>query len=312
MEVLLTGRGGFLGKGIYQYFNSSDCSVCSVIRSSVADESDWYVTADLAKFPPQMIPDQRFDLVIHAAGKAHVVPRTPAEKEAFYTENLNISKNLLAGLNQLVKKPTQFVFISSVAVYGLDAGTEITEITGLNAIDPYGKSKIASEELITTWCKANNVVLTILRLPLIAGENPPGNLGDMIRVINKGSFPLIADGRAKRSIILAKDVSVFIDKIKSIGGIYHLTDGHDPSFKELAEAISQKSGKGKLLSIPFSIAKIMAIVGDVLTKLTSKDLPFNSRKLEKMTSSLTFSNEKAINAVDWKPTSVLDYYRNAQ
>lgn len=308
MEILLTGRNGFLGREIYKYFTSSDHKVCSVVRSSVSNKSAWHIKADLAKFPAQ-IPDQRFDLVIHAAGKAHVVPKTSAEKETFYNENFNISKNLLAGLNQLAEKPKQFVFISSVAVYGLDAGTEITESTGLNAADPYGKSKIASELLITTWCEANNVVLTMLRLPLIAGENPPGNLGAMVKALNKGRFPLIADGTAKRSMVLAKDIPAFIDKIKSIGGIYHLTDGYDPSFKELAYAL-QKSNKSSLLTIPLPIAKIMAITGDVISKLISKDLPFNSSKLEKMTSSLTFSNKKAINVVDWRPTPVLDYYKN--
>lgn len=309
MEVLLTGRNGFLGKEIYDSI-SSKYNVDSIVRNSALAKVESCIQADLSVAIPD-ITNRYYDLVIHVAGKAHVVPKTQKEEESFYIENLNISKNLLNALDRTNKKPKQFIFISSVAVYGLNTGIAITEAVDLNAIDPYGKSKIDSEQLLTSWCNKNNIVLTILRLPLIAGENPPGNLGDMIKTVNKGRFPLIAGGQAKRSMILARDIPVFIDKVKSVGGIYNLTDGYDPSFKELAYALN-KSDKSRLLSIPLPIAKVMAIAGDVISKLISKDLPFNSRKLEKMTCSLTFSNKKALNAVDWKPTPVLDYYKNSR
>jgi hypothetical protein len=53
----------------------------------------------------------------------------------------------------------------------------------------------------------------------------------------------------------------------------------------------------------------MAFTGDIVSKITSKEMPFNSRRLDKMTSSLTFSNDKATKTAGWKPTSVLDYYK---
>lgn len=49
----------------------------------------------------------------------------------------------------------------------------------------------------------------------------------------------------------------------------------------------------------------MARIGDLLGNKT----PFNSYKLEKMTRSLTFSNEKACRELGWEPLDVLGYYK---
>ena len=59
------------------------------------------------------------------------------------------------------------------------------------------------------------------------------------------------------------------------------------------------------LSIPYWLAKGMALIGDSL----GKKAPINSLKLDKIAKSLTFSNEKAIRELGWKPMSVMDNFR---
>ena len=59
------------------------------------------------------------------------------------------------------------------------------------------------------------------------------------------------------------------------------------------------------LSIPYWLAKGMALIGDFL----GKKAPINSLKLDKIAKSLTFSNEKAIRELGWKPMSVMDNFR---
>ena len=49
----------------------------------------------------------------------------------------------------------------------------------------------------------------------------------------------------------------------------------------------------------------MALIGDCL----GKKAPINSLKLDKITKSLTFSNEKAIRELGWKPTHVLENFK---
>lgn len=73
-----------------------------------------------------LILNEQYDIVLHAAGKAHSVPQTDEEKNAFFDVNLQGTKNLCSALEK-VGVPRALIFISTVAVYGCDFGENITE-----------------------------------------------------------------------------------------------------------------------------------------------------------------------------------------
>ncbi len=257
---------------------------------------------DLSKDVPYF--KDSFEYIIHSAGKAHSIPKNEFEKSEFFNVNVNGTKNLLVGLSKN-KLPKYFILISSVSVYGLATGININEGQSLNAKDPYGQSKIQAEQLVIEWCKEHNVLYTILRLPLLVGENPPGNLGVIINGIKKGYYFNISDGSAKKSMVLAEDVAKNIFKVAEIGGIYNLTDGYHPSFAELSNHISIQLGKGKPINMPLWFARIIAKFGDLL----GNKAPLNTNKLKKITSDLTFDDSMAREAFGWNPTPVLDGFK---
>ena len=78
-----------------------------------------------------------------------------------------------------------------------------------------------------------------------------------------------------------------------------------PTFRELETTICRQLDKKLPFSIPYWAAKCMALVGDCL----GKKAPINSLKLKKITESLTFSNEKAMRELGWKPTRVLENFK---
>lgn len=296
MNILLTGANGFLGKIIVETLEK-EYKIWTLSRNS----GEYRVCLD--KEVPAF--KETYDLVIHAAGKAHSVPKTDKERKQFYDVNVNGTENLLKGLEKIgISK--QFVFISSVSVYGQEFGIGIYEEHQLDAKDPYGLSKIEAEVLVIEWCKKHNVVCTILRLPLLVGENPPGNLGAMLKAIDKGYYFNIGGGKARKSMVLAQDVAAFIPKVAAIGGTYNLTDGVHPDFQVLSSAISKQKNKKMLFDMPFFIAKLMGYVGDLL----GNKAPINSLKLKKITSDLTFDDAKARERLGWKPQGVLEYLKN--
>lgn len=295
MRILVTGSNGFFGKCILRKL-SMKSSIITLSRNN----SD--LLCDLVNNIPNL---SNFDIVIHAAGKAHSVPKNNLENDAFFDINVKGTQNLLHGIEASGKLPKSFIFISTVAVYGVDQGINIDENAPLLAKDPYGLSKIKAEQLVVEWCKKNNVVCTILRLPLLVGVNPPGNLGAMIKGIQKGYYFNIVGGQARKSMVLANDVAGILLKVAEIGGIYNLTDGFHPSFYELSNAIAKQNIKTNPFNLPFFVAKTIALLGDFI----GAKFPLDSNKLNKITSDLTFDDTKARRVLDWKPNNVLDYYK---
>ena len=296
MKLLFTGASGFLGSNLKPLLKQK----FEVKTLGLTDSDDYEV--NIATAIPEI--DTRFDFILHAAGKAHVVPKTEKEKKLFFDINYQGTVNLCKALERS-GLPKAFVFISTVAVYGLETGENITEEHPLNGDTPYALSKIQAEQFLTEWCSKNNVVLSIIRPSLIAGPNPPGNLGAMIKGIKTGAYLSIAGGKARKSVLMVQDIARLLPALIEKGGVYNVCDDSQPTFRELEVLIAQQLGKKLPQSIPYWLAKSMALAGDLL----GEKAPINSLKLSKITESLTFSNEKAKRELHWQPLNVLNNFR---
>lgn len=295
-KLLFTGGTGFLGKNVMPILiKQYEVTTCGITPDDM-------IKANLAKEAPCL--PEKYDVVLHACGKAHVVPKTEAEKQAFYDVNYHGTVNLCNALEK-IGVPKAIVFISTVAVYGCEFGELIDEYHPLNGVSPYAKSKIMAEEFLTKWCLDHQVRLGILRPSLLAGKNPPGNLGAMVKGIQKGFYLNIAGGKVKKSILMAEDIAHLLPLLEEKGGVYNVCDTYQPTFGELSASVAQQLGKHKPISIPYWMAWCMAKVGDLL----GSKAPINSYKVEKMTKSLTFSNEKARKELGWTPLDVLSNYK---
>lgn len=295
-RLLFTGGTGFLGKNVMpvldQQYKVATCGITA----------DDMLKANLAKEVPEL--PERYDVVLHAAGKAHVVPKTEAEKQMFYDVNYQGTVNLCKALEK-VGTPKALIFISTVAVYGCEYGDLITEEHPLEGTSPYAESKIMAEKYLEEWCAKHGVKLGILRPSLLAGKNAPGNLGAMVNGIKKGFYMNIAGGKVVKSILMAEDIARLVPLVAEKGGIYNVCDTRQSSFGEISITVAKQLGKGKPMNIPYWVAWCMAKVGDLLGSKT----PINSYKLEKMTKSLTFSNDKARRELGWEPMDVLENYK---
>src|SRR5690606_32817355 len=115
---------------------------------------------DLSKEVPTL--SGIFDIVFHAAGKAHTIPNSLDEEKVFFDVNYQGTVNLCKALEQSTL-PKAFIFISTVAVYGVEFGDNISEEHPLKGETPYALSKIQAEQYLTEWCAKNNVKLGIIR-----------------------------------------------------------------------------------------------------------------------------------------------------
>jgi nucleoside-diphosphate-sugar epimerase len=127
MKLLFTGASVFLGANL----NSLLKQDYEIETLGLTDKDDHKI--NIANVIPKL--EKVYDVVLHAAGKAHVVPKTEKEKKSFFDINYQGTVNLCKALERS-GLPEAFVFISTVAVYGLETGANITEEHPLNGDTP--------------------------------------------------------------------------------------------------------------------------------------------------------------------------------
>lgn len=297
-RCLVTGASGFVGSHALQALRRQGHQVAIAGRTAGVDEH-----VDLTADTVRLVGT--YDWVFHFAGHAHVVPRNDLEASRFERVNAEGTAHLLNALTHQATRPLGFVLASTVAVYGMEAGQLLPEQTTRAAMDPYGRSKIAAEDSVTRWGDRLGVKTAILRLPLVAGRDAPGNLGKMVGAIRRGRYLRIGDGSARRSMVLAEDVGSILSRAADTGGTFNLTDGQHPSFAELDQRIADALNVQRPRGIPMAVASLLAKCGDVLRSTTGRS-PFDSRTLGKMTSTLTFDDSHARQALGWQPRRVVD------
>ena len=296
-KLLFTGGTGFVGRNIKPLLDKT----YEVTTIGIMDAD--MIKANFVKDIPNL--PERYDIVLHAAGKAHVYPKTEAEKKAFYDVNLTGTIHLCEALEK-TGVPNAFIFISTLSVYGGEVfgNMDSEDSKPLIGDTPYADSKIKAEEYLTNWCKEHNVILGILRPSLLAGKGAPGNLGAMVNGIRTGAYLSIAGGKARKSVLMVDDIAHLVPLVTEKGGVYNVCDDHNPSFGELESSIAKQLGKRKPINIPYWMAKCLALIGDVFSFF-----PLNSNRLNKIITSDTWSNEKAKRELGWRPMDVLENYK---
>jgi nucleoside-diphosphate-sugar epimerase len=291
IKYLVSGATGFLGKFILSEIGSDSFDTIGRGPSNT-------IKFDFSKVDASLEISEKYDFLIIASGHAHVSKVNHSEMQLHYAVNLKGTQQLVNAVNIGALKGV--VYISSIAVYGENMVKPFTEQDDLIGESPYAKSKVAAENYLQEWSIINNVPVLILRVPLIAGTFPPGNLKAMIEAIRIKRYFSISHGKARRSIVLADDLANFIVKNCGKHGVYNLSDGFHPSYRELEVLISRQLNVPPPLEIHLLTAKIFAFLGDKLNFI-----PLNSSILKKLVQDLIVDDSKARIELGWSPRSVV-------
>ena len=283
-DIFIVGGSGFLGRNLLSKLNEDNFNFVAPSRFELFS---------------LLSRHERINLFIHSVGKAHSTKKTKDEAQAYFEVNFELTKKITETIDEYQIELDTFVFISTVAVYGLDEGFDVREDTPLIGNSPYAQSKKMAEEHLQLWAKEVGVNLVILRLPLIFGENAPGNLGAMERAVKGRYYFQIANGQAKRSMVHVKQLAQFLPTLIGKSGIYNLTDGIHSSYRDVAQHLAEKYNR-KIINIPLLPLKIIALFGGIIP-----NFPLTSYRLSKLSHSLTFSDQKARRELGWNGTNAL-------
>lgn len=188
-KILITGANSYIGTSFENYIKSFD-----------GYQID---TVDMIDGSWRNKDFSGYDVVFHVAGIAHR-KETKENAELYY----EVNRDLVIETARKAKKEgiSQFVFLSSMSVYGLSVG-RITSDTIPTPNSNYGKSKLEAEQgLYLLADKAFNV--TIIRPPMVYGDGCKGNY----QLLKKFAltFPIFPDYRNERSMIHIDNLCVYV------------------------------------------------------------------------------------------------------
>lgn len=179
--ILVTGGAGFIGSHTCHLLRAAGYKVIvfdnlsnGTAKAAMGFE---FIRGDLRE--PESIltafTRHRFDAVVHFAAsiEAGLSVANPLD---FYDNNLSGTLNLLRAMAQHgVRK---LVFSSTAAVFGNPARVPIQETDAKHPTNPYGRSKLAAEGLISDMVHTGMLDAVMLRYFNAAGAHPDGLIGE--------------------------------------------------------------------------------------------------------------------------------------
>lgn len=184
MKVLITGGAGYIGSHVVKQlgdFTDYDITVLDNLSTGFKKAILYgrFIEADLSDwgFVRKFLSEEKFDAIIHFAASI-VVPESVEDPLKYYLNNTANTLNLIkAAVDANVGK---FIFSSTAAVYGQPDKKyiPIDENCPTNPINPYGMSKLMSENILIDSAKAyKGFKYVILRYFNVAGADIQGRIG---------------------------------------------------------------------------------------------------------------------------------------
>ena len=229
MKILITGANGYIAQSFHNYYKGE-----SHLISLRGDP--WRDTSFAG-----------YDAVLHTAGLAHT-GETKHNQYEYYI----INRDLTLEVAKKAKKDgvRQFVFLSSISVYGITTGT-ITVDTPTVPATHYGRSKLAAESMLTTLAD-DKFNVAILRPPMVYGPNCPGNFANLCKLVKK--TPFFPDYKNSRSMVYIGNLCACLQAVTEMGqgGLFYPRDPAPIGSTEMALVIAKAQGKTLRLTRVFN------------------------------------------------------------
>jgi UDP-glucose 4-epimerase len=316
-KILLTGGAGYIGSHTYLALVEAGYEVVILdsFANAHADVPDRLarisgapvtcITGDVrdSALLDRIFSSHRITAVVHFAALKSVAESVQMPL-TYLENNLGGLLVLLAAMDRAGCR--KLVFSSSATVYGIPDETPTPETAPRRSMNPYGKSKIMSEEVLEELDAANaDWAIGILRYfnpagahsSALLGENPrdlPNNLMPFVAKVALGELPRIQvfgndydtpDGTGVRDYIHVEDLArghvLSLDALISKGQshLVNLGTGRGQSVLEIIAAYSDACGH----DLPFEI--VARRPGDV---------PIYCARTERAKEVLGFSTEKSL------------------
>ncbi len=253
-KILITGANSYIGISFEKY-----------IKENYPEDYN-IDTLDMTDLNWKNYDFTKYDSIFHVAGITH---QKETNENAYMYYKVNRDLTITVAKKAKASNVKQFIFLSSMSIYGKTTGTINFETTP-NPVNAYGKSKLEAESLLQK-ISDDEFRVCIVRPPMVYGKNCKGNY-QLLRsfVLKVPIFPSINN---VRSMVYIDNLSHFIKELvdNEKKGIYFPQNTEYVNTSVLAKMIAKYNNK-KLLLIPISkvflnimpIKVIKKIFGDLI------------------------------------------------
>jgi nucleoside-diphosphate-sugar epimerase len=276
MKILITGSNGFIGSYFIRNYNDRyEFQKFSFLR-------DDFSALEL----------NGIDTVLHLSALVHQMGGASEEEY----EKINVTQTIDLAKKAKQSGVNQFVFMSSVKVYGEESENIYTETSECHPEDSYGKSKLRAEHQLQEL-EDERFKVSIIRTPIVYGYGVKANIRNLITLIKKSPILPILGTNNKRSMVYIGNLSHLVHEVilQNQRGIFLAADDFPLSTMELMNLIAKKLDKKVyFVKIPF-LETILKYVKPSFYKRLYKNLEVNNDITKKKLSlSNPYLNEEGI------------------
>lgn len=299
MKILVTGGAGYVGSGCVQALVSAGHRVeilddfSTGNHHALADGCPLHEgeVGDIA----HSVLDPSFDAVIHCAARS-LVGESVEDPAAYWQFNVGSTLKLLESMR--VHGVKKLVFSSTAATYGEPVEIPITEASRTAPTNPYGATKLAVDQMITSYCHAYDFEAISLRYFNVAGAF--AGCGEN-RVVETHLIPLtlqVAAGHRDKISVFGSDWPT--EDGTAVRDYIHLGDLADA---HVLAVQSVTAGEHKIFNLGsgdgFSVSQVI----ETCRKVTGHPIPAElAPRRAGDPATLIASSELAISELGWKPS----------
>lgn len=232
-RMVLTGSNGFVGS----YFVDKYSSKYEIQKFSFLHD-DFYLL-DL----------KGVNVVVHLSALVHQMGGISADEY----EKVNVTQTLDLAKKAKSSGVKQFIFMSTVKVYGEETEGAYTENSVCHPEDEYGKSKLKAEQELQKL-EDESFKISIIRTPIVYGYGVKANIKSLVNLVKE--VPVLPFGKINniRSMVYVGNLCHLIDVViqNTACGMFLASDDEPVSTTKLIELIAKNLDKKiYLINIPF-------------------------------------------------------------
>lgn len=222
MKLLLTGASGFIGS-YFQHHYATQYT---------------YDTFSFSTYYLDKLILEDIETILHLSAIVH---QSNADKKVY--ERVNVHQTIEFAKKAKEAGVKHFIFMSTIAVYEPSLSI-LNEDSLLNPATFYGQSKLEAEKQLLAL-EDDTFKVSIIRPPMVYGQNAPGNIRSLMKLIDK--IPVLPFGgiNNQRSFIYVGNLCALIDCIIQAkkSGIFLASDDETLSTTALIEEIAKAKNK---------------------------------------------------------------------